>query len=153
MPNTSPYTGMLNNPLYYTDPDGNCPICIALIIGAVLGGGINVLSNAGNIGSLAEFGMYFGIGAAAGIVGAVAPEAVPVLLPFVESITLASAIGGGVSGFILGFGNTGMQGGNIGDMFASGGKGIVTGFLTAGATQGAQCIKRERFLVRKAYFT
>jgi RHS repeat-associated protein len=34
----SPYSAMENNPTLYTDPDGECPICVAIILGAMIGG-------------------------------------------------------------------------------------------------------------------
>lgn len=37
MPNFSNYAAMLNNPVFYIDPDGECPICIPIIIGAAFG--------------------------------------------------------------------------------------------------------------------
>ena len=39
MPYNSPYVAMMNNPVYYIDPDGECPICVAVVIGAAIGAG------------------------------------------------------------------------------------------------------------------
>jgi RHS repeat-associated protein len=34
----SPYAGMWNNPIYYNDPDGNCPVCPLIVKGLIEGG-------------------------------------------------------------------------------------------------------------------
>jgi RHS repeat-associated protein len=39
MPYNSPYSAMMNNPLMFTDPDGECPICIGILVGALIGAG------------------------------------------------------------------------------------------------------------------
>jgi hypothetical protein len=56
-----------NNPLIYTDPDGEW---INFVIGAIIGGFSNVIMNAKNIDNTGQFFAYFGIGAAAGALGA-----------------------------------------------------------------------------------
>ena len=71
---SSPYSSMYNDPVFFTDPDGDCPVCPFLIAAAV-GGLVNVGSQAlkGNVGSLSEGLGYFGSGAISGISDFVAP--------------------------------------------------------------------------------
>ncbi|UBM60819.1 hypothetical protein LAG90_09240 [Marinilongibacter aquaticus] len=35
----SPYAAMMNNPAYYTDPNGDCPVCVVYAAAALIGGG------------------------------------------------------------------------------------------------------------------
>lgn len=64
----SGYVGMGNNPVSFVDPDGQW---VHLLIGAVIGGVTNLVSNWGNInGNFWKGAGYFGIGAVAGAVGA-----------------------------------------------------------------------------------
>ena len=50
------YLYTLNNPLGLTDPSGNCPICVSIAVGAILGGGVELveqlLENGGNLGAV-----------------------------------------------------------------------------------------------------
>ncbi|REG90716.1 type I restriction endonuclease [Algoriphagus antarcticus] len=73
MPYNSPYSAMMNNPVMFTDPDGECPICFAAIIGAAIGAAgytANVtFSNGGfNNWNWAQFGKSVGMGALSGVV-------------------------------------------------------------------------------------
>ncbi len=73
-PGMSPYQAMMDNPVSYTDPDGKCPICLAVAIGAIVGAGINVATHWSQItagGQLHwdKFGEAALIGGAAGAVG------------------------------------------------------------------------------------
>lgn len=61
----SPYTAMANNSLRFSDPDGKCPICIALIIAAVIGGGLDAYANRDNIHNFWQGLGYFAAGAVA----------------------------------------------------------------------------------------
>jgi RHS repeat-associated protein len=63
------YSYCLNNPLIYTDPDGEW---IHIVIGAAVGGVINLTVKAiqGKIDNFGDGLMAFGIGAAAGAIGA-----------------------------------------------------------------------------------
>jgi RHS repeat-associated protein len=44
MPYNSPYVAMMNNPVTYTDPDGECPICVGALIGLVSNGVTNAIN-------------------------------------------------------------------------------------------------------------
>lgn len=65
--NYNRYSYCLNNPLKYTDPNGEYAI-IDDIIGALISGGINVITNLGNIDSFGQGLAYFGVGASGYIV-------------------------------------------------------------------------------------
>jgi A nuclease family of the HNH/ENDO VII superfamily with conserved AHH len=60
------YAYALNNPLKYTDPDGELPI--VPILAAAIGGGLNLWSNWGKVTDLKTGLGYFGVGAVAGFV-------------------------------------------------------------------------------------
>jgi hypothetical protein len=145
--NYNRYTYCLNNPLIYTDPSGEF---WHLVIGAAIKGTINWLANG------AEFSWeglgYFGIGAAAGALGAgvgiqTASAGASFWAGFVGSSqgistilsvgytssfvngALAGAGAGFSSGFLSGTGNGLMQGQSFGDALGSG--------LKTGAISGA----------------
>ncbi|MCL2291138.1 MAG: hypothetical protein FWC34_10655 [Bacteroidetes bacterium] len=148
------YTYARNNPLSYTDPSGEW---IHLVIGAVIGGIVNVAVNANNINNFWQGLGYFGIGAAAGALGAgigagagVAAVGGSFGAGFLGTASaagfgagFASGLAGGfTSGFITGAGNTWMQGGTFGQGifgglktgFISGSIGGITGGIMGGIT-------------------
>lgn len=69
--NYNRYAYCLNNPLIYIDENGECWHIIA---GAVVGGGLNLLSNWNNCDRLWEYFTAFGAGAAAGALTAAFPN-------------------------------------------------------------------------------
>lgn len=98
------YSYCWNNPLKYTDPDGEW---VHIAIGAVIGGAINlgVKAYQGKIDSWGDGFAAFGIGAAAGALGAATGGA---------AFTAAGGAAGGAGGFIAG-----SAGGLAGTAFAS----------------------------------
>ena len=131
------YSYCWNNPLRYTDPDGERE---HLVIGAVIGGTINWVTHG------AEFtreGLgYFGIGVAAGALGAGVGAGVGVAVQggsfgagFIGTTTavagggfLGGAAGGFTNGFISATGNSLLAGENFGNSLVSG--------LKSGGIQG-----------------
>lgn len=86
------YSYCLNNPLIYTDPDGEW---IHIVIGAIVGGVINLGIKAyqGKINSWGDGFAAFGIGAAAGAIGAATGGA---------AFAAAGGAAGGAGGFLAG---------------------------------------------------
>ena len=133
--NYNRYSYCLNNPLKYTDPDGE--IALPAIFG-IIGGIYNLVQNYDNIHNIWQFMGYFAVGAASGALGAYTGGL---------SIGIGGAIGGAITGFasgfssglILGGGNALISGDNI---FKAGittaweyGKwGAITGFVIGGTS-------------------
>ncbi len=118
--NYNRYTYALNNPLKYTDPDGEF---VHLILGAIIGGYINLAMNAHKVDNFWQALGYFGIGAAAG--------------------ALSAGVSIGVSAAIAGAGATGVAGASFATGFLGTSSAISTGFLSgfvsgsaAGLTSG-----------------
>jgi len=90
--NFNRYSYCLNNPLKYTDPDGEF---IHILIGAAIGGIVNLTVKAvnGQINSWGDGFAAFGIGAAAGAVGAATGGV---------AFALAGGAAGGAGGFFAG---------------------------------------------------
>jgi hypothetical protein len=133
------YCYCLNNPLIYTDPDGEF---WHIIIGAAIGGIINTATHWKQIDNFWDGLKAFGVGAAAGAVGAATGGA---------AFAAAGGAAGGAGGFIAGFagGSVGaayslpiLSTGNhiaFGDPMMTPGQyaaGILTGGLLGGAVNG-----------------
>jgi RHS repeat-associated protein len=152
------YAYCLNNPLKYTDPDGEF---WHIIIGAAIGGIANLASGllSGQIDTFGEGLAYFGIGAAAGALSAGVGAGVSSLIgggsfgagflgttaakTAVTSFASGSVIGassGLTQGFVLGAGNSWMQGANFGQGLLAGakagGKGFIWGAIGGGLAGG-----------------
>ncbi|GHV02227.1 hypothetical protein FACS1894159_10950 [Bacteroidia bacterium] len=144
----NPYMYCANSPAMYVDPDGQF---IHLILGAIIGGVVNLIANADNIHNFWQGLAYFGIGAASGAVGAGVGAGVSSVIAgssfgagFLGSSGAATAatsfwsgaaIGapaGASSGFTAGFGNALMGGQDFVDAF---GAGIMSGLI--GGASGA----------------
>ncbi len=142
--NFNRYAYCYNNPLKYTDPDGEW---IQILIGAVIGGVTNLACNWGRIDTFGEGLAYFGIGAAAGALGAATCGAAAGVFGTVgfAGASLTGAAGGFASGFTAGAGNAWMQGSNFGQgLWAgvkSGGKGAAMGGLTSGVMGGITAVR------------
>ena len=134
------YAYALNNPLKYTDPSGHVILVDDIIIGAVVGGIINVgiQGFSGNINSFGDLGTAFGIGALAGAGGAFVGGAVAGAAG--TSGFAAGATTGAASGFASGFigsaGNSWMNGANFGQGLMAGVEGGAAGAITGGIIGG-----------------
>ncbi|MDR1114929.1 MAG: RHS repeat-associated core domain-containing protein, partial [Tannerella sp.] len=133
-------------------PDGEF---VHLIVGAVIGGFMNLMMNAHNVDNFWQGLGYFGIGAAAGALGAGVGAGISSAMAggtfgagFVgssaamsasSSFITGAAIGGGAgfaSGFTTGLGNGLMGGQNFGQALGSGLKGGAIGGLSGAAIGG-----------------
>ena len=163
------YTYARNNPFLYTDQNGEF---IHLIIGAAIGGILNLAFNINNISNFWQGLGYFGVGALAGAVSAGVGAGVSSMLPVsgaasggfsagflgtslattaTSSFISGAAIGGAAGlagGFISGFGNGLIQGQSFGQALWSGAKsGIIggaTGALVGGISGGISAVRNGR---------
>ena len=134
----------------YTDPDGEW---IHLVIGAIIGGFMNVIMNVDRIDNFWQGLGYFGIGAAAGALGAGIGASVSTAIAgagfgagFIGTSTAtvtgflgSAAVAGSAataSCFITGAGNSWMQGNSFGKGLLDGVKSGLIGGTTAALTAG-----------------
>ncbi|MCR9064911.1 MAG: DUF6443 domain-containing protein [Cytophagales bacterium] len=132
----SGYAGMLNNPLSYTDKNGDCPVCVAVGIGALIGGAFNGVKYASQ-----DKGFFNGFwrGAITGAVGGLAGYFAPIgILPGLGygAATGAGtgALGAGLNGENIGRGA--IYGGLGGGIFGSVSGGIQASRLGANVWTG-----------------
>jgi len=161
----SPYLAMGNNPVMGVDPDGRF---VHLLVGAVIGGAINLVMNINNIHSLGDGLAYFGVGAAAGALGAGVGAGVSsalaggsfgagfvgsqAALTATSSFVSGAAIGGAggfAGGFANGLGNGLVNGESFGSALQKGAMegliGGVTGGLIGGVAGGIRAAKDGRY--------
>lgn len=160
------YAYGLNNPLMYTDPDGQF---LNLVIGAIIGGVMNVILNHNKIDNFWDGLKYFGVGAAAGALGAGIGAGVSsalaggsfgagfigsqAALTATSSFFSGAAIGGAAGfagGFVTGLGNRLLDGNSFGEALGGGLKegiiGGITGGLIGGVASGIDAaLKGRRF--------
>ncbi len=141
---------MLNNPLTYTDKNGDCPNCVTGAVGAVIGGFANLIikSAQGQIKNPKDALYAFGIGAAAGFVtgftGGLAAGALGLGSTGVLSGVVTGAVGSAVGDPIRGFGNMAY----FGDSYSAKdyGTGILAGGVVGGVSGGiASLVKGNNF--------
>jgi len=121
------YSYARNNPLMYTDPDGEF-LWIPIVIGAAFGMIQGAMIGHANGAKGGELAAYIIGGAAIGAVSGLAGGAVAGAIgqsAFLGAGIVGASVGGAVSGAISGFGYTAMAGGNPLDGMW---KGAVSGF-------------------------
>lgn len=126
------YSYVGNNPLKYTDPDGEIAFLAVVGIVGVVSGGINWATNGAsfNTKGLAHFGVGFAVGVGATIGGAA-------LAPVLGTGVIAGSTLGVTGGFITSYTNSGISNGNWGnDAFTAGGKGALIGAFSGGLIAG-----------------
>ena len=141
--NYNGYIYCLNNPLRYTDPDGDFVILAAIILGAYLGGSsingtFNPLewdySDPATYGGIIVGGLAGWAGASVGM--AAGASALASGATAIEAGIAAGMTGGIVTGAINGTGLTALSGGNLEDMFAGMVQGAVMGGFAGAASGG-----------------
>ena len=153
------YSYCLNNPLQYTDPSGEF---WHLIVGAAIGGFLNVVLNANNIDNCWQGLAYFGIGAVAGALSAGVGAGISTAFAggsFSAGFTgitagvsatgflsgsASSAASGFIGGFITGSGNSWISGNSFSkgliNGITQGGIGLFVGSLTGGIIGGIDAL-------------
>jgi RHS repeat-associated protein len=125
-----------NNPLRYTDPDGNNPMAVAVILGAALGGyqGYMIGQANGATGwSLFAYTMAeAGIGAGSALLGGAVAIGIGKTLPIAYAGLIGSGIGGAIGGSFSGASFATMSGKDAGE---AAWKGAISG--AAGGLFGA----------------
>ena len=126
------YSYARNNPMVYTDPDGE----FVWLVGAAIGGIINWIANGAQF-SWQGLG-YFGVGAAAGAVGGIAGQAITSTFGSLGFIAGAASgsVGGAAAGLVSGAGNAWVSGMDSEDGFFLGLQGAYFGAISGGLIGG-----------------
>lgn len=134
--NFNRYAYVYNNPLVYTDPDGEW---INILIGGIVGGITNLVANWDNIENVWDGCVYFNVGGLAGATAGAVGGEVGCLLSEASSIVSGIASGaaaGAVGGFINGTGNSWEYGADFDEGLLYGAESAGIG-LASGAVGGA----------------
>lgn len=122
----------------YMDPEGDFPV--AIVVGALIGGGINLYANWDKVDNVWQGLGYFGIGALSGAVTAAMPVGVGIVGGF-----SAGACSGFVSGGMTGALNALISGDNMFEGLAQGSLcGAVFGGLSGGVFGGIKAYNTNR---------
>lgn len=134
----NPYIYGNNCPSMYMDPEGDFPV--AIVVGALIGGGINLYANWDKVDNVWQGLGYFGIGALSGAVTAAMPVGVGIVGGF-----SAGACSGFVSGGMTGALNALISGDNMFEGLAQGSLcGAVFGGLSGGVFGGIKAYNTNR---------
>ncbi len=133
--NFNRYSYVMNNPLKYTDPDGEFAVyddVIAIVVGGVINVAVNwKYINEGGKFNLGRAALSFGIGAIAGEAALYTGGATAGLFASGTSTILVGAVSGAaagtVGGFTTGSGNAWIQGASFKQGLESGVKGAIWG--------------------------
>jgi RHS repeat-associated protein len=130
------YSYCLNNPLIYSDPDGNNPLLFAVFLAGIINSAFQISS--GNVHNMGDLALSFGIGALAGGAGAFVGGAVAGTIGIggFTGGAIAGGAGGAAGGFIGGSGNAWMNGSDFGDVLMAGAEGIFSGVVAGGLLGG-----------------
>ncbi|TCO07749.1 RHS repeat domain-containing protein [Natronoflexus pectinivorans] len=155
--NYNRYAYCYNNPLIYTDPDGEF-IVAAVLLGAFINTAIQGAT--GNLNGGGDFFKAMAIGGLSGAAGGFAGHAVAGALGIATSTggavlngALVGASGGFTGGFVGGAGNAWAIGGasftsGLGAGFRGGVSGAIGGAVIGGVTGGIQHTRRFRYFTR-----
>ena len=148
--NFNRYAYCLNNPLKYKDPSGEVVVADDIIIGAIIGGIMNLgfQSWSGDVNNSGDAMIAFGIGAVSGAAGAWAGGAVSGSLSYggFYAGAISGAAGGAAGGFMGSAGSAWHNGASFGQGLLAGiegaGIGALTGALTGGLKRGIRAVAK-----------
>lgn len=136
-----------NNPFKFTDPSGN-----SIVAAILIGGGINLFTQilTGNVSSVQDAYLAFGIGGLSGWAGAGVGQAVSSAISFggFAAGALSGAAGGAAGGFIGGASNAWFNGASLNEAIVQGlkgaGIGALAGGLIGGVAKGIDAVKNGK---------